>query len=207
MWWTAGVLILVRHGRTAANRSGLLQGHRDLPLDELGRAQARACATAVGAEVPVITSPLARALATGQAINPEVTIDERWIEFDYGEYDGLPIGDLPPGTWDAWHRNTAFAPPGGESLLDLDKRVRAACEELRPIAAERDVVVVSHVGPIKSAVAWALDVGVEISWRCHLDVASLCRIDFTARGPMLRSFNDTAHLRDLDLAGAPTTLP
>jgi broad specificity phosphatase PhoE len=207
MWWTAGVLILVRHGRTAANRSGLLQGHRDLPLDELGRAQAQACATAVDAGVPVITSPLERAVATGRAINPDVTIDERWIEFDYGEYDGLPISELPPGTWDSWHRNTSFAPPGGESLLDLDRRVRAACEDIRPIATERDVVVVSHVGPIKSAVAWALDVGVEISWRCHLDVASLCRIEFTQRGPMLRSFNDTAHLRDLDLAGAPTALP
>jgi probable phosphoglycerate mutase len=207
MWWTAGVLILVRHGRTAANRSGLLQGHRDLPLDELGRSQALACATAIPDDVRVITSPLARAVATGQAINPDVTIDERWIEFDYGEYDGLPISELPAGTWDAWQLNTAFAPPGGESLLDLDRRVRAACEELRPIAEQGDIVVVSHVGPIKSAVAWALGVGVEISWRCHLDVASLCRIEFTQRGPMLRSFNDTAHLRDLDVAGAPTMLP
>jgi broad specificity phosphatase PhoE len=207
MWWTAGVLILVRHGRTAANRSGLLQGHRDLPLDELGRAQARACAKAIGADVLVVTSPLSRAVATGRAINPEVTVDERWIEFDYGEYDGMPISELPAGTWDAWHLNTSFAPPGGESLQDLDRRVRAACEDIRPIAEERDVVVVSHVGPIKSAVAWALDVGVEIAWRCHLDVASLCRIDFTQRGPMLRSFNDTGHLRDLNLAGAPTALP
>jgi broad specificity phosphatase PhoE len=207
MWWTAGVLILVRHGRTAANRSGLLQGRRDLPLDELGRAQAEACRTAVSGDAQVIVSPLVRAVATGQAINPDVTIDERWIEFDYGEYDGLPISELPSGIWDEWHLNTSFAPPGGESLLDLDIRVRAACEDIRHLAQERDVVVVSHVGPIKSAVAWALGVGVEISWRCHLDVASLCRIDFTQRGPMLRSFNDTAHLRDLNLAGAPSALP
>jgi len=207
MWWTASVLILVRHGRTAANRSGLLQGHRDLPLDELGQAQAQACATAITGPVQVITSPLARAIATGQAINPDVTVDDRWIEFDYGDFDGLPISELPAGIWDTWHLDTRFAPPGGESLLDLDERVRAACEELQPIAAERDVVVVSHVGPIKSAVAWALGVGVEISWRCHLDVASLCRIDITRRGPMLRSFNDTAHLRDLNVASAPSALP
>lgn len=201
------MLILVRHGRTAANRSGLLQGHRDLPLDDLGRAQARACATAITGEVEVIASPLARAVATGRAINPNVSIDERWIEFDYGEYDGLPIADLPPGTWDSWHGDVDFAPPGGESLIQLDRRVRAACEEVAPIAAERDIVIVSHVGPIKSAVAWALGVGIDISWRCHLDVASVCRIGFTQRGPMLRSFNDTAHLRDLNVASAPAVLP
>lgn len=201
------MLILVRHGRTAANRSGLLQGRRDLPLDELGRAQARAVGSLIPASTTVITSPLARAFATGRAIRHDVTVDDRWIEFDYGEYDGLPISELPAGMWDEWHLNTSFAPPGGESLLQLDTRVRAACEELAPLAESRDVVVVSHVGPIKSAVAWALDVGVEISWRCHLDVASVCRIGFTHRGPMLRSFNDTAHLRDLDVASAPAALP
>lgn len=207
MCWTAGVLILVRHGRTAANRTGLLQGRRDLPLDDLGRAQAQACSTVVGGDVQVVTSPLLRALATGRAISPAVTIDDRWIEFDYGEYDGLPISDIPADMWDRWHGNVDFAPPGGESLADLDQRVRAACEEIAPLATDRDLVVVSHVGPIKAAVAWALGVGTEISWRCHLDVASVCRIGFTRRGPMLRSFNDTAHLRDLDLASAPVVLP
>ncbi len=201
------MLILVRHGRTAANRSGLLQGRSDLPLDDLGRAQAAALGSMFAPDTMVITSPLARAVATGRAIRGDVSIDERWIEFDYGEYDGLPIDELPAGMWDDWHLDTAYAPPGGESLLDVDGRVRAACEELSPLAEERDVVVVSHVGPIKSAIAWALDVGVEITWRCHLDVASVCRIGFTRRGPILRSFNDTAHLRDLDIAGAPTVLP
>lgn len=207
MWWTACVLILVRHGRTAANRSGLLQGRSDLPLDDLGRAQAAALATLFPADAVVIASPLVRAASTGRAIRRDVSIDQRWIEFDYGEYDGLPIDELPASMWDDWHLDTSYSPPGGESLLDVDARVRAACEELAPLAAERDVVVVSHVGPIKSAVAWALGVGVEITWRCHLDVASICRIGFTRRGPILRSFNDTAHLRELDLAGAPTVLP
>ena len=55
------MLILVRHGRTAANRSGLLQGHRDLPLDELGRAQARAVGSVISGDTLVIVSPLARA--------------------------------------------------------------------------------------------------------------------------------------------------
>lgn len=191
------MLILVRHGRTAANRSGLLQGHRDLPLDELGLVQAQAVATAVPKGSRVITSPLARAVSTGRAINPDVTVDERWIEFDYGDYDGLPISDVPSGMWDTWHRDVTYAPPGGESLLQLDAHVRAACEDLAPLAVDEDVVVVSHVGPIKSAVAWALGVGVEISWRCRLDVASICRVGFTPRGPMLRAFNDTAHLRSL----------
>jgi broad specificity phosphatase PhoE len=191
------MLIVVRHGRTAANEAGLLQGRSDLPLDQRGIDQARAIATAVPHRTLVISSSLQRAHATGQMISTDVQIDDRWIEFDYGELDGTPALGVGAEIWDRWRGDIHFAPPRGESLADLDKRVREACEELAPIAAARDVVVVSHVSPIKAAVAWALGVGIDISWRCHLDVASICRITFTERGPLLRTFNETSHLRHL----------
>ena len=93
---------------------------------------------------------------------------------DYGIYDGLPLGDVPSKIWDRWLSDPAWCPEGGESHLDLDRRVRAACEELWEEAGATDVVVVSHVSPIKAAVAWALGVGVEATWRMHLDTASIC---------------------------------
>ena len=58
-----------------------------------------------------------------------------------------------------------------------------------------DVVVVSHVSPIKAGVAWALGVGDGVAWRMFVDVASLTRIAITDRGPVLRSFNEVHHLR------------
>ena len=84
-----------------------------------------------------------------------------------------------------------WVPEGGESLTTLDERVRGACEDLRALAAERSVVVVSHVSPIKAAVGWALGAGIEISWRSHLSHASICRIDMRRDGPVLFTFNET----------------
>ena len=50
----------------------------------------------------------------------------------------------------------------------------------------------SHVSPIKCAVAWALGAGIEIAWRSHLSHASICRIDIRPGGPVLLSFNEVA---------------
>ncbi|MGH9207765.1 MAG: histidine phosphatase family protein, partial [Acidimicrobiales bacterium] len=72
--------------------------------------------------------------------------------------------------------------------------VRRACESLRRLAAESDVVVISHVSPIKAAVAWALGAGEGTAWHMYLSVASICRISVGLDGPVLQAFNDTSHL-------------
>ncbi len=70
-------------------------------------------------------------------------------------------------------------------------RVRQACDELWPEAVDDDIVVVTHVSPIKAAVAWALGVGDETSWRMFVDLASVSRIGVGRSGPSLRTFNET----------------
>ena len=199
-------LVLVRHGQTAVNAEGRLQGRIDAPLTALGRRQAAASATALGAEVArVVTSPLLRARQTAEELrlpaSVPVEVDERWIELDYGEWDGQPLRSMSTAGWDDWRADPGFAPPGGESLVALAARVQAACRDLAEEAAERDVVVVSHVSPIKAAVAWALGVGPETSWRMFLDVAAVCRIAIGPRGASLVGYNSTAHLAGL--ASAP----
>lgn len=189
------MLILVRHGRTAANAAGLLQGRLDNPLDPVGEGQAAAIAATLGRVDRVITSPLQRARSTAEAIGGDVVVDERWVELDYGLFDGQAQGDLAADVWDHWRADPQYAPPGGESLAELDRRVVEALEELSQEAQHRDVVVVSHVSPIKAAIAWAVGSSVGVmSWRCRLDVASICRLAVTPRGPVMISFNETAHL-------------
>jgi len=190
-------IVLVRHGQTEPNRAGQLLGRLDAPLTDLGRRQAEAAATFVLSTYDVarvVSSPLGRARETAELLGLAVEVDERWIEVDYGDYDGLPFKDVPDELWREWRADGAWAPPSGESLASVGKRVRGACDELSAAAAERDVVVVSHVSPIKAAVAWALEVGDEVSWRMHLDVAAVCAVTCGARGPSLRLFNQTAHL-------------
>jgi broad specificity phosphatase PhoE len=188
-------LILVRHGQTAVNAEGRLQGRIDAPLTDLGREQASAAAAAVGRPGRLVCSPLLRARQTAEAFGvDDVTVDERWIELDYGDWDGLVLKEMDPAAWERWRGDPSFAPPGGESLVDLAARVHAACEALVDEARAADVVVVSHVSPIKAAVAWALGVGPETSWRMFLGVAAVTRIAIGPRGPSLTSYNETQHL-------------
>lgn len=186
------MLILLRHGRTALNASGRLQGRLDEPLDDVGRAQATAAAARIGAVDELIASPLLRAQQTAAAFDMPFETDERWIELSYGVYEGVSHADVPSEAWSNWRVDPAFVPEGGESLATLDERVRGACDEMLQRARDRTVAVVTHVSPIKSAVAWALGVGVEIAWRSHLSHASICRIDLRRDGPVLFSFNESA---------------
>jgi broad specificity phosphatase PhoE len=193
-------MVLVRHGETVPNRRGLLLGRADPPLTEEGCRQAAQLADALRGLRPaaVVASPLARARATAEPIaaaaGRAVRIDDRLVEIDYGEWEGRPFAELPPDVVTRWRADPGFAPPGGESLRDVGHRVAGFCAETLGGCGEEDeevVVAVSHVSPIKGAVAWALGAGDELAWRMRLDVASVTRI---GRGPVLLAFNETRQL-------------
>lgn len=190
------MLVLVRHGQTEANASGLLLGRSDPPLTALGRRQAQALGPAVAGARAIVSSPLGRARQTAEALGLDlaVQVDERWIELDYGDYDGRAVGEVPDDVWRRWRSDPSFTPNGGESMLAMGERVRSACADLATRAVDDDVVVVSHVSPIKAAVAWALGVDDSVAWRMFLGVASVTRIAVGQRGPSLRSYNESHHL-------------
>ncbi|MFN0091655.1 MAG: histidine phosphatase family protein [Acidimicrobiales bacterium] len=187
------MLILVRHGRTAANAAGLLQGRVDNPLDEVGVAQAEALGRVIGGGEVVVASPLLRARQTAEAIaaGAPVELDERFLELDYGAFDGVPTREVPAEVWDRWRRDPSFAPPGGETLEQLQRRVNSGLDAWAERAVAADVVVVTHVSPIKAAFSWALGLGPELSWRTFVAPASITRIAIGPRGPVLHSFNET----------------
>jgi len=189
-------LLLVRHGRTAANASGLLLGRADPPLDPVGERQALAVAATLPRPARVVSSPLQRCRETAACFGAPVDIDERWIELDYGEWDQQPLAELPADVWARWRTDLDLRPPGGETLRELGTRVRAACDALLDEARGTDVVVVTHVSPLKAALAWSLDVGDELAWRLHVTPASISRVTIRPQGPVLLSFNETAHLPD-----------
>ena len=194
------MLILVRHGESVANAQGLLLGRTDAELTETGRAQATAVPTLF--ERPVVevrSSPLSRAVDTAELLGLGVPVaaDERWIEVDYGEFECQPLGDIPADVWRKWQRDRDFRPVDGETLAEVDARIAGACEELfakdgsgarRP---DGDVVIVSHVTPIKAAVAWALGTP-DLYWRLYLRTASVTRISWNRDAPILHGFNEVA---------------
>lgn len=193
------MITFVRHGQTAANRGGLLQGRADVPLTDLGHSQAALVAAGLSATpIRVLASPLSRALDTAAPIAArfglDVEVDERLVELDYGEWDQRAIGDVTPDEWRRWRGDSSFAPPGGESLEDVAARTASFCSEM--LSVDGAVVAVSHVSPIKAGVAWALDAGAAVTWHLMLDLASVtCIADRPDGRACLVSFNETGHLR------------
>ena len=194
------LLTLVRHGQTVANAQNLLQGHINHPLDEVGLLQVSLLGGALQKIAPVsrvVASPLLRAQQTAQAISQglsqhiEVETDPRWIELNYGDFDGQPVSSVSPEQWATWRTDEHFRPPQGETLAELSVRVHDAIDALLADSVNSHIVVVSHVSPIKAAVAWALGVGVEVSWRTALDRASMTTVRLDAKHPALKTFNVT----------------
>lgn len=194
MCFTGGVLYLVRHGRTELNVQGKLQGQVAVPIDDVGHRQAAALASFVHSMSPnideVISSPLLRAVQTAEYFDMDVTIDDRWVEVPYGVLEGISTSEVPRDMWDQWRSNPDFAPSGGESFATLVERVSAACTEVLDRAKDQDIVVVTHMSPIKAAVAWSLGISQEIMFKAHLTHGSLCRFASGEFGPVMHSFNE-----------------
>ena len=183
------MLYLVRHGRTQANAEHRLQGRADHALDEVGLRQVEALRAALTSVDRVICSPLQRARQTALAFDREAEIDDRWLELDYGTMEGARLAEIPREQMRHWIDDPDYAPEGGETLRELQGRVWPACEELIDSAREHDVVVVTHATPIRAAVTWALGADIGAAWRCHVDPATITRILFRDRQPILAGFN------------------
>ena len=84
--------------------------------------------------------------------------------------------------------------------------MRSACTELAESAIGGDVVVVSHVSPIKAAIAWALGVTDVVAWRMYVEDAAVARVDMSPPAPLLMSFNEVFPVRGAD-ERAPESAP
>jgi broad specificity phosphatase PhoE/ribonuclease HI len=197
-------LLLLRHGETPLSIEKRFSGRGNPDLTDRGRAQASAAAGRLagrGVDV-VVTSPLARARQTadavGEALGIPVAVEDGFAETDFGEWEGLTFGQVRerwPEDMKKWLSNPAVAPPGGESFAATAQRVGAARERLVSSYDGSTVVVVSHVTPIKLVIRDALGAPMDVLFRIHLETASMSEVDWFADGnSVVRSLNDVAHL-------------
>jgi broad specificity phosphatase PhoE len=163
-------------------------------LDGVGRQQAAAIAAVLPPDAAVFSSPLRRCLETAEAYGAGASVDDALVELDYGDFDLTSMADIPAETMREWRTNPEFVPPNGESLQQLADRVAGFFDGIVDVAAERDVAIFTHVSPIKASVAWALGVGIGISWRSHVAQASISKIEVGRRGVSLHAFNLIDHL-------------
>jgi len=196
---------LVRHGETADNQQMRYLGIRDEPLTERGMLQARRAADALS-QLPiriVVSSPLRRAADTAaricEACGVELRLDSRLAEGSFGSWEGLTRAEvLKLGGRDAemlarWESDPFAAPPGGESIESVQKRMVELGEEFEVAFPDSSVVLVSHVGPIKALLAAVLDVPLQASRRLFLDPGTISVVEW-GEHRFLRLFNSHAHL-------------
>ncbi|MBH0779973.1 bifunctional RNase H/acid phosphatase [Nocardia bovistercoris] len=198
-------LLLLRHGQTELSVQRRYSGRGNPPLTAIGRAQAERAAGLLAAKgdiAAVVSSPLGRtietATAVGTALGVRVEPMEGLIETDFGEWDGLTFAeaaDRDPERHARWLRDTSVSAPGGESFDQVRERVESARADLVALHPGANVVVVSHVTPIKTLLQLALGVGPSLLYRLHLDLASLSIAEFYPDGgASVRLVNDTSYL-------------
>lgn len=157
-------IVFWRHGRTEWNRAGRFQGQEDIDLDDIGREQAARAAEILLARDPalIVSSDLRRAQDTASALAAAagltITSDPRLRETNAGTWQGLDfaeIGARYPQDNAAWRGGDPEVRAGGaESRLDVGNRmVAAVMEAVARIEPGQTVVVVSHGGAIRAALA------------------------------------------------------
>jgi probable phosphomutase (TIGR03848 family) len=199
-----GTVILLRHGRSTANTAGVLAGRTPgVGLDEHGRAQAETLVERL-AQLPlaaVVSSPLQRCLDTvaplAAARQSEVTIDDRFVEVDYGEWTGRELSKLTKEPlWKVVQTHPSGAVfPGGEGLAALQARAVAGVREWdAKLAAEHGPevlwLVCTHGDIIKAVLADALGVHLDGFQRIVANPCSVSAVSYTQTRPFVQRMND-----------------
>ncbi|MDX1687958.1 MAG: histidine phosphatase family protein [Candidatus Promineifilaceae bacterium] len=199
-------ILLIRHGQTSWNAAGRWQGHTDVPLNDVGRKQARLLAQRLAAwpwpVAKLYSSDLQRAAETasivGGALDLEPVQEPAWRERYVGAFQGLTddeIAEEHPEAWAALRRGVV-APPGGESSRALHERVTGAFERLVEQHRGAVVAVISHGGAIRTLIAHVLQLPADrdprISVRGNTGISIIEKEEEWP--PILVRLNDTGHL-------------
>jgi probable phosphoglycerate mutase len=243
------VVVLLRHGESTAIVEGRFQGRSDVQLSPVGRRQAELAAARLarphaspalpvplGPPVEIVHSPLARAATTAQlvaaaAAAPEgfghpvpVRAEEGFAEVGQGEWEGLLATEIA-GRWTellaTWRRAPLDAhAPGGESLRDVERRVRPSLARVLAklgdsavrthersghqvlgysdaLATEPWSIIVAHDGVFKVAALTLLDLPLERFWTLPFALCGISVIELRGGRPSLRAHNLTEHLAPL----------
>lgn len=155
-------ITLIRHGETSWNANGRWQGHAPVPLNDVGREQARRLAlhlAPIAADITAVySSDLPRARETAQIIarTLELTVplelDRRLREADLGEWQGMTNQDIEAWDYERWQEivlDPSLPRPGGESPLQVITRATAALNEYVERHPGGHLLVVSHGGTIR----------------------------------------------------------
>ena len=199
-------ILAIRHGETAWNVDGRIQGQLDVPLNEMGRWQVHRLALAVADDdiAAVYSSDLLRALETAQAVSRgcglRVVTDVGLRERGFGEFEGLSHTEINtrwPEMGERWRRrDPTFGAPGGETLTKFFERSVATATRLAAQHPGQTIALVAHGGVMDCLYRAASRVALDAPRSWQLGNAAINRLLYTPQGFTLVGWSDTYHLDD-----------
>jgi probable phosphoglycerate mutase len=241
-------LVLVRHGESELIVERRFQGQSESPLSATGRRQAALVARRLarphdrpalplpsGPPLAIVHSPLARAAETAEAIGAAAAApdafgrplpirpDPRFVEIGQGEWEGLLATDIAARDGErlaVWRRTPTLAwAPGGERLIDVQRRVAPGLSELlvelaaagRPgsidapqvagygdgVSEQPWTILVGHDGTFKVVLLTLFGLPLERFWMWSSDLCGISVLEIRAGRPVVRAMNLTEHLASL----------
>lgn len=201
-------VVLLRHGATRLTPekrfSGVGAGDPDLSAEGVDQARRAASSPLLrrGTFVEVLCSPMTRCRETAELIATEldlpVRIEAELREMDFGLWEGMTFGEVQdryPDDLREWKRSPAATPTGStETFAAVLERMGTVARALTTRYADRSVLAVTHVTPIKALVAHALGAPPQSLFRMELSAACFSRIVYTGEEASLKLLNDTSHL-------------
>ena len=199
-------IYLIRHGETDWNLNGRWQGHADVPLNEVGLAQAQRLASRFKAQGPrfdaLYSSDLQRAwqtaCAVGEAIGLQPRPDPQLREIDVGSWSGLTSVEVRKRDGETYDRILSgedVARGGGERFLDMYARTTSALERLASAHPGQTIALVSHGGSVRAMLLHAArDKGGINPYRIHIGNTAITVVVREASGWGFGAINDMAHL-------------
>lgn len=214
---TPTTVVLVRHGVTPHTVDKRFSGglaSANPGLSDEGRDQIRAIGDWLGPISEridaVVASPVRRTLESAEilaeVLDREIEVEPGFAEMEFGAWDGLTFAEVGERHGDeltAWLGSLDVAPGGtGESFREVEERVLDALARVLEKHAGKTVVLVSHVTPIKTIVAHALDAPLQSVFRMELTPASITVVSWYDGRPSMRMFNALPPGNDVFSAGA-----
>jgi alpha-ribazole phosphatase len=196
-------ILLVRHGITKFHAGDRFWGRTDIALNNAGIKQAGQLRNRLSQEKlsAIYSSPLSRARSTAEIIaaghKAEVIPCDDLCECNFGYIEGLTfeeIKKLHPALAEELNQRKTIAFPGGETLGQLNERVRTFLKRLKKHKPGDTVLVVAHGGPIRLIICDLLGLGIEHWTQMRIDRASLSIVETYPETGILNLLNDTSHL-------------
>ena len=201
-------VILIRHGETDWNTKQIFRGRKDIPLNEVGLAQAKAVGVSLSdIQIDAIySSPLGRALETAKVLaesrSLEVELEEGFIDIDFGKWQGIThekVKEEYESLYEMWLKNPQMvAFPEGESLKDVRTRSMEALKKVIKKHSGKTLAIVSH--RVLNKVLLCSVLGLELShfWHIKQDTCAINRFEYKDERFYLTLLNDTCHLKKIE---------